>query len=127
MELLRLDRLLHEGEREAIAFGKERGAQLFIDEIRGRRVASDEGLEVIKTLRLLADAKQLKLVSVVRLIIAQMQSSEYRFDHILIRRFLERIGEGVTRIVLGIEGCLQTFSIQASNKAPTLASDRALG
>jgi hypothetical protein len=39
---------------------------------------------VIRTLRLLADAKQLKLVNVVRPIIAQMQSSEYRFDHILI-------------------------------------------
>ena len=61
---------------------------------RGRRVASDEGLEVIGVFRLLADAKQLKLVNVVRPIVAQMQLSGYRFDCILIRRFPKRIGEG---------------------------------
>jgi len=34
-----LPRVLHEGEREAIALAKERGAQLLVDEIRARRVA----------------------------------------------------------------------------------------
>ena len=85
---------LHEGEREAITLARERNAQLLVDEIRARRVTSDEGLEVIGTLRILADAKQLKLVDLVRPIIEQMQSSGYRFDRILIRRFLEQIGEG---------------------------------
>jgi predicted nucleic acid-binding protein len=89
-----LPSVLHEGEREAIALAKEQGAQLLIDEIRARRVARDEGLEVIGTLRILAGAKQLKLINVVRPIVGQMQSSGYRFDRILIRRFLERIGEG---------------------------------
>jgi uncharacterized protein len=89
-----LPSVLHEGEREAIALAKEQGAQLLIDEIRARRVASDEGLEVIGTLRILSEAKQLKLVNVVRPIIVQMQSSGYRFDRVLVQRFLERIGEG---------------------------------
>ena len=88
-----LPSVLHEGEREAIALAKEQGAQLLIDEIRARRIARDEGLEVIGTLRILAEAKRLKLINVVLPIIAQMQSSGYRFDRILIRRFLERIGE----------------------------------
>ncbi|MGH7780536.1 MAG: DUF3368 domain-containing protein [Candidatus Binataceae bacterium] len=88
-----LPSVLHEGEREAIALAKERGTQILIDEIRARRVASNQGIEVIGTLRILADAKRLKLVNVLRPIIVQMQSSGYRFDRNLIRRFLERIDE----------------------------------
>lgn len=48
-----LPSVLHEGEREAIALAKERGAQLLVDEIRARRVAREFGIEVIGTLRLL--------------------------------------------------------------------------
>ncbi len=88
-----LPSVLHEGEREAIALAKEPGAQLLIDEIRARRVAGELGIDVIGTLRILAEAKRLGQITVVRPIIAQMQSEGYRFDRILIRRFLERIGE----------------------------------
>ena len=49
---------------------------------------------MIGTLRILAEAKRLGQISVVRPIIAQMQSSGYRFDRVLVRRFFERIGEG---------------------------------
>lgn len=85
---------LHAGEREAIALAKERGAQLLIDEIRARRVATDQKIEVIGTLRILSEAKRLGLINIVRPIIGQMQSHGYRFDRVLIRGFLERIGEG---------------------------------
>lgn len=88
-----LPNVLHDGEREAIALAKERGAQLLIDEIRARRAAIQLGIEVIGTLRLLADAKQLSLINLVRPIIVQMQSEGYRFDRALILRFLEIIGE----------------------------------
>jgi uncharacterized protein len=54
-----LPRVLHEGEREAIALAKERGAQLLVDEIRARRVAIEWGIDVIGTLRILAEAKRL--------------------------------------------------------------------
>jgi predicted nucleic acid-binding protein len=84
---------LHQGEREAIALAKEQAAQLLIDELRARRIASNEGIEVIGTLRILDDAKRLKLIDFTRPIIAQMQTSGYRFDRDLIRRFLDRIGE----------------------------------
>ena len=89
-----LPNVLHEGEREAIALAKERGGQLLLDEIRARRAASDQGVDVIGTLRILADAKRLGLVDAARPIIAEMQSRGYRFDRILIRRFLERVSEG---------------------------------
>ena len=89
-----LPNVLHEGEREAIALAKERGAQLLVDEIRARRAALEWGIDVIGTLRILAEAKRLGQITVVRPIIGQMQSSGYRFDHVLVRRFLERIGEG---------------------------------
>jgi predicted nucleic acid-binding protein len=89
---LTLDQLppsLHLGEREAIALAKERSAQLLIDEIRARRVATDQKIEVIGTLRILSEAKRLGLITTVRPIIGQMQSHGYRFDRVLIRQFLE--------------------------------------
>jgi len=94
-----LPNVLHEGEREAISLAKERGAQLLIDEIRARRAAIGRaaiewGIDVIGTLRILAEAKRLGHINLVRPIIAEMELSVYRFDRILIRRFLERIGEG---------------------------------
>jgi predicted nucleic acid-binding protein len=84
---------LHEGEREAIALAKEQTAQLLIDEIRARKVAIDLGIEVIETLRILAEAKRLAHIESVRSILLQMQSSGYRFERELIQAFLERIGE----------------------------------
>jgi predicted nucleic acid-binding protein len=68
-----LPNVLHEGEREAIALAKERGAQLLVDEIRARRVAIEWGIDVIGTLRILAEAKRLGQITVVQPIIAQMQ------------------------------------------------------
>jgi predicted nucleic acid-binding protein len=84
---------LHAGEREAIALAKERGAQLLIDEIRVRQTASELGIEVIGTLRTLAEAKQLGHIDLFRPVIVRMQSDGYRFDRSLIQQFLERVGE----------------------------------
>jgi uncharacterized protein len=84
---------LHAGEREAIALAKERGAQLLMDEIRGRRFASQLGIDVIGTLRILAEAKRLGHIESVRPIVAEMRSSGYRFDRDLIRRFLDAMNE----------------------------------
>jgi hypothetical protein len=100
---------------------------LLVDEICARRAAIEWGIDVIGTLRILAEAKRLGQITVVRPIIAQMQSSGYRSERALIRRFLERIGEGITRIVFRLEGCPQTFSTPANYEASTLASDPALG
>ncbi|MGO9454545.1 MAG: DUF3368 domain-containing protein [Candidatus Binataceae bacterium] len=88
-----LSSALQKGELEAIALAKERGAQLLIDDLRARRAARDQGIEVFGTLRILAEAKQRNLVQSVRPIMEEMQSNGYRFDHILIRRFLDRLRE----------------------------------
>ena len=69
-----LPNVLHEGEREVIALAKERRTQLLVDEIRARRVASDQGVEVIGTLRILADAKQFE--------VGQRRSPDHRADAI---------------------------------------------
>jgi uncharacterized protein len=88
-----LPSVLHEGEREAIALARERKAQLLIDEVRARRVAIQLGIDVIGTLRILAEAKRLGQITLVRQIIAEMQSNGYRFERTLILRFLGMIGE----------------------------------
>jgi len=88
-----LSMTLHQGEREAIALAKERAAQLLIDEIRGRRIAIQLGIEVIGTLRILAEAKRLNYIDAVLPLIVEMQGRGYRFDARLIRRFLEQLGE----------------------------------
>jgi uncharacterized protein len=92
--LATLPTALHAGEREAIALANERDAQLLMDEIRGRRAAAHLGIEVIGTLRILAEAKKLGCIDIVRPLILEMQSSGYRFERALIRRFLEHMGEG---------------------------------
>ena len=91
--LYRLPSGLHAGEREAIALAREQGAQLLVDEARARRAASELKIEVIGTLRILAEAKRRGHIDLARPIIGQMQSSGYRFDRALIRRFLDRISE----------------------------------
>lgn len=91
--ILHLPGALHEGEREAIALARERSAQLLADEIRARRVAAGLGIEVIGSLRILADAKRSGHINLVGPILAEMQSSGYRFERSLIRGFLERVGE----------------------------------
>jgi len=67
---------------------------LLVDEIRARRAANDQGIEVIGTLRILDQAKRSGQIGLARPIIAQMQSQGYRFDRMLILRFLEIVGEG---------------------------------
>ena len=89
----RMPSVLHEGEREAIALAKERGAQLLVDDIRARRAAIDHGVEIFGTLRILDQAKRSGHISLARPIILQMRSQGYRFDHGLILRFLEIVGE----------------------------------
>jgi predicted nucleic acid-binding protein len=58
-----------------------------------RHAAAKLEIDVIGTLRILADAKRLGHIDAVRPVIAQMQSKGHRFDRALIRRFLERINE----------------------------------
>jgi predicted nucleic acid-binding protein len=51
------------------------------------------GIDVIGTLRIIAEAKKLGHVDAAKPLILEMQSSGYRFDLVLIRRFLETLNE----------------------------------
>jgi uncharacterized protein len=89
-----LPRVLHAGEREAIVLAHELHAQLFIDEQRGREIATAQGLEVVGILRILVDAKQRGLIPAVRPLVEALRTIGYWMDEErVIRPFLEEMGE----------------------------------
>jgi len=65
-----------------------------MDEIRGRRIATRLGIEVIGSLRVLAEAKRMGIIQSVGPLLAEMRSNGYRIDRDLIRRFLDAMNEG---------------------------------
>jgi predicted nucleic acid-binding protein len=86
---------LHLGEREAILLAQEFGAQLLIDERRGRKSAMERGLEIIGTLRILAEAKRQSIVDRVKPVLEALVASGYRIDEELTTTFLKEMGEPV--------------------------------
>jgi predicted nucleic acid-binding protein len=67
--------------------------QVLVDEQRGRAAARALGLEPAGSLRVLAEAKALGLISAVRPIVEELQAIRYWIDQSIIRDFLEEIGE----------------------------------
>ncbi len=88
-----LPRVLHAGEREAIVLARELSAQLLIDEQRGRNMALARGLEVVGTLRLLAEAKRLGFIDRTKALLEAILAAGYWIDEELIRSFLHDQGE----------------------------------
>lgn len=87
---------LHLGEREAIVLAQELGAQLLIDERRGRRSAKERGLEILGILRILVEVKRLGHVDPVKPLFDAILASGYWIDEELIPAFLQEIGEAST-------------------------------
>lgn len=81
------------GERAAIAMARECGAEVLIDERRGRRVALGAGLQVVGTLGLLVRARELGMVGLLRPTIATLRDSGYHLADALTERILASIGE----------------------------------
>jgi predicted nucleic acid-binding protein len=84
---------LQRGQREAIALAQELGAQLLIDESRGRREALRRGLDVRGSLRVLGEAKRQGLIEQVRPLVEAMIASGYRMGENIISSFLQGLGE----------------------------------
>lgn len=91
--LAQLPQGLHPGEREAILLAQELGAQLLIDEKRGRQLAADRGLEFFGSLRILSEAKRLGLIARAKPLVAALLAAEYWIDEQLIPPLLQEIGE----------------------------------
>jgi predicted nucleic acid-binding protein len=87
---------LHLGEREAIVLAQELGAQLLIDERRGRKSAKERGLEILGSLRILAEAKRVGLVDPVKPLLDALLATGYWIDEELIPPFLQEIREAGT-------------------------------
>jgi predicted nucleic acid-binding protein len=87
---------LHQGEREAIALARNLNCQLLIDEHLGRRAAQDEGVDVIGSLSVLAEAKRLGLVELVRPDLEAIIREGYWIQPDLVVTFLASVGESDT-------------------------------
>jgi hypothetical protein len=85
---------LHLGEWEAIALAQHLGAQLLIDEQRGREVAQAHGVEVLGSLAVLAEAKRRGIIDFARPLLSAMITSGYWMDADLVMAFLAEVGEG---------------------------------
>jgi uncharacterized protein len=88
-----LPRALHAGEREAILLAQELGAQLLIDEHRGRTIAITRGVEVFGNLRVLAEAKRLGLIERAKPVVDDMRAAGYWVDEDLLPQFFREVGE----------------------------------
>jgi uncharacterized protein len=84
---------LHAGEWEAIVLAQELGAQLLIDEHRGRTIAITRGVEVFGNLWVLAEAKRLGLIERAKSVVGAMRAAGYRVDEDLLTQFLREVGE----------------------------------
>lgn len=87
------DARLGAGERAAIALAQASGAEVLIDERRGRRVAAEAGLHVVGTVGLLVRGRQLGLIGPVRPLLDALHHSGYHLGDALTARALSSLGE----------------------------------
>lgn len=84
---------IHKGEWEAILLAREMGAQLLIDDTRGRSVASSYRIEVFGILRVLAVAKRQGILQAVKPTLDSLQSVGYWIDPKLVEVTLKMLSE----------------------------------
>lgn len=76
----KLKLILDMGEAEAIILAKKRGLLVLIDEIKGRKAAKKEELDIIGTGRIIIAAKQKGLIPNVTVILNELNKSGYRLS-----------------------------------------------
>lgn len=85
--------ILDVGESEAIALAQQHNAILFIDERKGRNVATKRQIKIIGTGAILLAAKQQKLISNIKEPLKKLEAVGYRLAPALIERLLKMAGE----------------------------------
>ena len=89
---LRLE--LDEGESESIALAKEISANLLlVDEMKGRTIATREGLAVIGILGVLLEAKYKKIIPRVKPLLDKLWKTNFRANRQLYERVLKQAQE----------------------------------
>ena len=87
------DGRLGAGERSVINLALARGAEVLIDERRGRQAASKAGLHVVGVIGLLVRGRQLQLIGPARPAIEALVRSGYHLADSLTARALAALGE----------------------------------
>lgn len=88
-----LQPLLDDGEVQAIHWAHELGCPVFIDEQRGRKCATDHGIQVFGTSGFLVRCKQLGLIEVVVLPLRTLQKQGYFLSNELLARIARAANE----------------------------------
>lgn len=89
-----IEAVLDKGEASTIALAMEHEqCLLIIDELKGRKLASQLGLEVIGTLGLLADAKAAGYIPLIKPILLKIRQTNFRLSDELERVILTKAGE----------------------------------
>lgn len=89
-----LNQQLDPGEAEAIVLALELSAPLLIDDLVGRRVATERGVPIIGTLGLLLRAKQADLTERVAPLISALAAAGFWMSEALKSRVIHEAGEG---------------------------------
>jgi predicted nucleic acid-binding protein len=85
---------LDSGELEAISLALESKAnKLIIDEVNGRVVAKNLGLEIIGTLGILTEAKKKNLISNIKIEIEKLKEIDFWMSETLINSILKQANE----------------------------------
>lgn len=89
-----IEAVLDKGEASTIALAMEhKHCLLIIDELKGRKLASQLGLEVIGTLGMLTDAKAAGNITLVKPLLLKIRQTNFRLSNELERAILAKAGE----------------------------------
>ncbi len=89
-----LKALVDEGEAEAIALAREKGALLILDDRKARQWARRLGVRLVGTAGILVKAKRQGIVKAVKPLLEAMQQKGFHLSPDLIAEILRLTGEG---------------------------------
>jgi predicted nucleic acid-binding protein len=82
------------GEREAILLTEELKGVLIIDDKKARQEAGRKSIETIGSLRIIKEAKNMRLITEVKTVVEEIRDSGLWIKDSLYHQFLKEMGEG---------------------------------